>query len=138
MKLNWEIIKRLLEKFEDETISDYLYSVGKLPEYVELENFEKREKLRIEAKNQEKIVFGHLLLCLDGKFIEGIEIKIVGNFEYAYGLFSPRLTLAGYELLEKLRDESVWNRIKSKASLIGVPLTVETISAITTKLISEL
>lgn len=136
MKLNWEIIKKLLEKFEDESISNYLKSVGKLPESAELESFDKREEIKKEVKNQEKIVFGHLLLCLDGKFVDGIEIKAVGNFEYAYGLFSPRLTLNGHELLEKLRNKTIWNQIKSGAGSIGVPLTVETISAIATKIIN--
>lgn len=103
MRMDWKIIRGLLEKFEDESISDYLSTVGALPDSVQLENFDTRENLKSEAKAQEKLIFGHLLLCLDGEFVEGLQIKTGTNFDYSYGLCSPRLTLRGHELLEKLK-----------------------------------
>lgn len=138
MRMDWKIIRGLLEKFEDESISDYLSTVGALPDSVQLENFDTRENLKSEAKAQEKLIFGHLLLCLDGEFVEGLQIKTGTNFDYSYGLCSPRLTLRGHELLEKLKNRTVWEKVKSGAASLGVPLTVETISAIATKVTNDL
>lgn len=137
MRIDWKIFKGLLEKFEDESIEQYLKTVGTLPESTKLEDFDTRENLKKEAKEQEKVIFGHLLLCIDGGFIDGVIIKTGGDFSYSYGLISPRLTLSGQELLEKLRNKTIWNRIKSGAGTLSVPLTVETISAIATKIINE-
>ncbi len=137
MRIDWKIFKGLLEKFEDESIEQYLKTVGTLPESTKLEDFDTRENLKKEAKEQEKVIFGHLLLCIDGGFIDGVIIKTSGDFSYSYGLISPRLTLSGQEFLEKLRNKTIWNRIKSGAGTLSVPLTVETISAIATKIINE-
>ena len=137
MRIDWQVIKSLLSKFEDESITEDLKTVGQLPDSIQLEDFEKREELKNEARNQEKIIFGHLLLCLDGDFVEGISIKTDGCFNYTYGMFSPRLTLKGHELLEKLRNQTVWARLKKGAVSLGAPITVETISAIATRVINE-
>lgn len=138
MRKDWKIIRGLLEKFEDENISNYLSTVGVLPDSVQLENFDTRETLKFEAKTQEKLIFGHLLLCLDGGFIEGLQIKAGANFDYSYSLCSPRLTLRGHELLEKLRNKAVWEKVRAGAASLGVPLTVEAISAMATKVINDL
>lgn len=137
MRIDWKVIKSLLGKFEDESISEYLETVGQLPDSIQLEDFEKREERKNEARNQEKVIFGHLLLCLDGEFVEGISIKTDGCFNYTYALYSPRLTLKGHELLEKLRNQTVWDRLKKGAASLGAPITVETISAIATRVINE-
>jgi len=137
MKLDWQIIRTLLGKFEDESIRDFIGTVGLMRASIRLEDFEKRETAKKEAEEQEKIVFGHLLLCLDGGFIEGMAIRADGDFRYSYGFHSPRLTLRGHELLEKLRCKTVWEKIRSGADALGVPLTVETISAIAARVIGE-
>ena len=53
MRMDWKIIRGLLEKFEDESISDYLSTVGALPDSVQLENFDTKENLKSEANAQE-------------------------------------------------------------------------------------
>lgn len=125
MRMDWKIIRGLLEKFEDESISDYLSTVGALPDSVQLENFDTRENLKSEAKAQEKLIFGHLLLCLDGEFVEGLQIKTGTNFDYSYGLCSPRLTLRGHELLEKLKNRTVWEKLNRARRRSGFRLLLK-------------
>ncbi len=138
MKLDWQVIKTLLAKFEDETIQEFVGEAGKLPAEARIENFETRERLKKEAREQERLVFGHLRLCIEGEWIDGLSVWTNGGFEYSYDFRSPRLTLRGHELLGNLRSPIVWARVKSATSALGVPITAETISVLAAKVIKDL
>lgn len=124
MKRSWDIIRELLEKFENETISDFLEKVCEAPdETLDEIKQKKREEYR-------DLVFGHLLLLQDSELVTGIEaVDPRPAGKWFYKLKSPRLTMAGHDTLGALRSKTVWDAIKQKAEAASIPITLELIKA---------
>ena len=80
-------------------------------------------------------VIGHLRLVYDAGYIDGkIHFNPGGLFMTIYGL-----TNAGHDLLDSIRDETVWNKTKEEVGKVGGTVAVDTLksiaAAITVKLL---
>lgn len=65
----------------------------------------------------------HIQLLLDAKLIEGVAICDV-NEEFSGGVVS-RLTWAGHDFIDAMRDESVWRKVKAHILKAGASWTFD-------------
>jgi len=71
-----------------------------------------------------------MMLLEEGRFIEGrIHKSHTGDGRIAHAQ-ALRLTWEGHELLDKIRSETMWNKIKTLAKEKGLELTFDTVKAL--------
>lgn len=126
MVRNWDTIKALLARFEEESIETFIRDLGELPGDVAVMDRAQREKLAVEQAKTESLVFGHLQLLLDAGYVEGVTVRPMDD-GFGYGFNHPRLTMAGHDALEAMRSKTVWSWVKNQAETLGIPITVELI-----------
>lgn len=128
MKRDWMLIKQLLQKFEDETIKEYLS--GLMAEKVERrldESEEQWQERKKESDHFKAMVLAQLLLMEDSGMIAGCEINILNRTAFTLpGLF-PRLTMKGQDTLDALRNRGIWTKVKDTAKERALPITLELI-----------
>lgn len=79
----------------------------------------------------------HMMLLKDGGYIEANILQShTGDGRIAAAL-ARRLTFSGHEFLDKIRDPSMWGKIKSKVQEKGVELTFDSIKAAAAYLINS-
>ena len=115
MKRDWNLIRELLESIEENKVKIYWDGLN---------------------QEQQKAVLLHYELLEESRLISNYELQSdmddSGKISY-HPNFLPqevnvpgiRLTMKGYDLLEVLRDDNLWSRIKAKAKGLGVKLTYE-------------
>lgn len=116
MKRDMELIRKILFDIEEK----YMPGNGK-NQHIEVTNYDS------------DIVMEHLLLMYDAGLIQSIQkastldqpIYLAGN-----------LTNEGYDLLDKIRENTVWNKTKQIAKEKGLPMIVETVKVIATAIIT--
>lgn len=135
MQRSWNVIRELLEKFEDESIDSFLDSMS--PSAVESINDDLNEQVRKQKTQTEDMVFGHLLLLIDSTLVGGIKVELINN-EWMYSTVHPRLTSAGHDLLDSLRSKTVWNAVKATAQKLSIPVSFELIKAVAVKLATNI
>lgn len=115
MKRNWTIIKEILEAIETNQIKTHWDSLPEEQYDLVLLHYELLEESELIANYQ---------------MVE--DVDDFGNrnchplfWKERPGISSIRLTMKGYDLLEVLRDQSLWNKIINKAKSVGVKLTFE-------------
>jgi len=70
-------------------------------------------------------------MLIDNGYVEGITIlRSAAGGDFSYGIHTPRLTMAGHDLLDTMRSASLWETIKSTAQSKGVELTFDAIKTI--------
>ena len=110
MKLDYELLRNILEHIEEVTDGQERHTVSRdtfLDSPVQCGSFD--------------ILAYHFdVLCLNG-FVEGTVLRsalrghrVATNVDY----FS--LTFEGHKLLDSMRNETMWNNIKSRAQTFGV------------------
>lgn len=75
----------------------------------------------------------HMRLMIEANLATG---AVVGMSAPAYVRLN-RLTWAGHELLDSIRKDTVWNKIKETARVKGVDLTVDALKAIAGMVLSQ-
>lgn len=83
--------------------------------------------LEIEGYSQKEIKYNCKLLYENG-FIEKFENYIDDSFSV------EELTWAGNDYLDKIRNDNVWNKIKSVIKQQGIPMTITGIKIIAEKI----
>lgn len=111
MKRDWDIIREVL--IEVEALS-----------FSERNNFEYKLSHKTLSANTSKDE--HALLLWEGGFISGIDASTMAGPRF----ITPKLTWEGHELLETIRSQAVWARIKSTAKSKGIELTMESVKLI--------
>ena len=114
MKRDWKIIRAILEHIEAEDLSVCLAKYS----YVK------------ELSTNEEEFLGHIEILLDAGIIRNAEVRrsSSGTFS-AFSVNGVFITMQGHDLLDALRDSTVWTRIKEKAVNAGVSLSWEFIKA---------
>lgn len=115
MKRNWTLVKEILEAIETNQIKPHWESLPEEQHDLVLLHYELLEESGLIANYQ---------------MVNDVDID---GFSHRHPLFwkkrpeisSIRLTMKGYDLLEVLRDQSLWNKIINKAKSVGVKLTFE-------------
>ena len=116
MKFEWDIARSLLQAIEDSPRSRGEFDFSAL-------------NLEAEALNY------HLRLLTQRRLIEATEVHALGD---AYPTYMVRsMTLDGHELLEVMRNDTMWGNIRSTVKEKGLGLTFDTIKAAGVWLISR-
>lgn len=105
MKIDTEFIKQILLTLENET--DYVMSSHTL-----------MRVLKIKTKEQERKFMGHILILADNKLLESFPSKYPFGFVYCVGGeysiidVGYRLTARGYELIDVIKNEEIFNKVR--------------------------
>ena len=124
MKRDWKTIKVILEQVES----------GKLKQYYESEKYENDPDVR----NEENFL-GHIEILVDAGILKHCIVKRdpYGRFVNfnANGVF---ISMHGHDLLDAMRDSSLWERLVIKAKQSGLSLSWEVIKACMPVVIGEM
>lgn len=127
MKRDWDLIRKQLTDIEEE--NDLFSDIPAEPIWKDQEwgTYEKELK---EFRAIEGRLFGHLELLINAGYIDGIQVVRSADGLFSYGLHSPRLTMAGHDLLDTMRSATIWEKIKTTAKAKGIELTFDAIKAL--------
>lgn len=127
MKRDWDLIRKQLTDVEEE--NDLFSEIPPEPDGTnqELDTYETQLK---EHRAIESRIFGHFELLVDNGYIDGLQVLRSGDGVFHYGLHSPRLTMAGHDLLDTIRSATIWEKIKSTAKAKGIELTFDAIKSL--------
>lgn len=115
MKRDMDLIRKILIKIEEEYQSTAIYD------------------LSIDGYDRETVAYHCNLLY---------EEKLISDYASQYGDDSlcffavGHLTWEGHDLLDKIRDDSQWGKVKDTIKQKGLPLILDTIKAIATALVT--
>ncbi|TLU82522.1 MAG: DUF2513 domain-containing protein [Chlorobium sp.] len=127
MKRDWDFIRKQLTDVEEE--NDLFADVPPEPKW-QNQDWETYEKQLEEYRAIEGRICGHLELLVNDGYIDGLTIVRSVDGQFGYGLHSPRLTMAGHDLLDTMRSSTIWEKIKSTAKTKGIELTFDAIKAL--------
>lgn len=117
MKRDMDLIRRILLTIEERYVSTALYD------------------LKIDGCSREQIAM-HCKMLYEAGLISDYKVQYAGNEIYLFGV--GNLTWDGYDYLDKVRDDSVWEKVKDAAKEHGVPLLVDTVKQIASVIISSM
>lgn len=117
MKRDMDLIRKILLTIEERYMSTALYN------------------LKIDGYSREQIAM-HCKMLYEAGLISDYKAQYAGNKIYLFGV--GNLTWDGYDYLDKVRDDSVWEKVKDIAKEHGVPLLVDTIKQISSVIISSI
>lgn len=128
---DWDLFREQLLSIEEDKDfkSAILGAVPDEPTWQDGQSEAEFAKVRDEYQKIEARIFGHLEMLVDNGYVEGVTIHR-SSASFYYGLTHPRLTMAGHELLDTIRSEPLWVKIKSTAKTKGVELTLDTIKGL--------
>ena len=112
MKKNWEIIRTILIRLEDSDTPNTVINAKDLSEYSEQE------------------VAYNMRLLNEGEFIQAKIIESKNGSGLISTALARRLMNKGHELLEIIRNDSVWSKIKNKFKSSGVDMTFDLVLSI--------
>lgn len=127
MKRDWDLIRKQLTDLEEE--NDLFSDLPEEPVWGDQDQFTYLEQLT-EQQAIHRLYFGHLELLVNNDYIDGLRLSRSGDGLFSYGLNSPRLTMAGHDLLETMRSTTIWDQIKETAKTKGIELTFDSIKTI--------
>ena len=116
MVRNWHIVRLVLELAEQDRLAESLrdQSYSRPP----------------VAQINEADFLGHIEILVDAGLIKGCDIYRDARGDYRrFSVDGAFVTMAGHDLLDALRDRTVWNAIQEKAKTIGVMVSWEFIKA---------
>ncbi|SEQ65202.1 DUF2513 domain-containing protein [Basfia succiniciproducens] len=116
MKRNWDLIRKILLKLEEKADSTSW-----------LENTD------IKGYDSHTVSYHYKLLKTAG-IIEAIEISTMEEESYA----ALSLTWQGHEFLDKIRNDNVWNKVKSTVQSKSLDLSLDVIKQVATAIISAM
>ena len=88
--------------------------------------------LSIEGYSQEEIAYQCSLLN-DAGFVKCYKGSYAGGHLYTFGVGS--LTWDGTEFLDKIRNDTVWNKTKEVMNEKGLPVALDVIKAVVTSIV---
>lgn len=127
MKRDWDLIRKLLTEIEEE--KDFLADLPPEPKWGEESEEEYKSKMESYEAIESRLL-GHLELLTESGYVDGVSVRRSTSGQIAYWRNSPRLTMAGHDLLDTMRSSPVWETIKSTAKSKGIELTFDAIKAL--------
>lgn len=85
--------------------------------------------------HNEKAVSGHIKLLLDAGYIEASRRSSI-NQPYDF-YWVERITMAGHDYLEAVRNDTVWNKTKIKLRETGLSVTLEMVKSVAVATLKE-
>lgn len=132
MKRDWDLIRAQLTAIEEERDFEAAVLGGPLdaPKWKDgQEEFDYAKELKAHQENESRI-FGHLELLIANGFVTGVHVERSLDGFFQYSMVAPRLTMAGHDLLDTMRSETLWATIKATAKTKGLELTFDSIKAL--------
>jgi hypothetical protein len=135
MKRDWDLIRKQLIDIEEE--NDLFADAPQKPVWGAQsgQDFVKEMKTHRELEGR---IFGHFELLVDNGFIDGLTLIRDTSGSFCVSLHSPRLTMAGHDLLETMRTSSIWETIKATGKTKGIELTFDAIKVIAANALKSL
>lgn len=109
MKRDWDTIRELLVKVEACTLP---------AEMVDLSQFPDDEKAAVSY---------HMQLLIEAGLVHGKVLQIMGR--EAKPFMAQRLTWQGHELLDSIRNETVWQRVKKGFVEKGIDMSFDLVKS---------
>ncbi len=128
MKRDWDLIRKQLTDVEEE--NDLFREIPPKPVLTDQAAWDAYEKQLEEYRDVESRVFGHYELLVNSGYIDGLQIVRSADGLFSYGLYAPRLTMSGHDLLDTIRSTTIWEKIKATAKTKGIELTFDAIKAL--------
>ncbi len=123
MKRDWKIIRKILEHVEVEDLKTYL----------------EEDLYGPELHTTEDIFIGHIEILVDAGIIRNAEVRRMASGPISLcDVNGVYISMEGHDLLDALRDASVWSRIIAKAKRVGVSISWEFIKAAIPAVMKEL
>lgn len=123
MKRDWKIIRKVLELIESENLKKYLEEELYVP----------------ELQTTDDVFLGHIEILIDAGIVRNAEVRRTAGGTFSFcsvnGVF---ISMEGHDLLDALRDTTVWSRIVAKAKHVGVSISWEFIKAAIPVVMKEL
>ena len=116
MKRNWDTIRKLMLKLEE------MPDEGSVLESCDI------------AGTDNEAAFYHMRLLIESGLAVGSCPEMLSGRSHGW---LTRLTWDGHELLDKIRRDTVWNKIKETARVKGVDLGIDAVKAIAGGLMSQ-
>jgi len=116
MQRDMELIRKILFKIED-TVDN----IGK-------------NNLQIEGYTKEQVAY-HCSILYEGGYIHACNIQYGSNEVYLFSV--GRLTWEGHEFLDKIREDTIWNKTKKTIAEKGLPLVFDIVKSVSTEIITE-
>jgi len=107
MKKDWEIIRTILIRLEESNTPNTVINAKDISEYPEQE------------------VAYNMRLLNEGGFIKANLLESSSCDELIHAALARRLMNEGHELLEIIRNDSIWNKIKDKFKSSGIDMTFD-------------
>ena len=105
MKRDMDLIRKIMLRIEEEYVSTAIFN------------------LQVEGYSAEQVAT-HCKMLYEAGLLSDYKAQYASDELYMFGV--GNLTWDGYDYLEKVRDDSVWKKIKDTAKEHGVPLLIDT------------
>ena len=138
MKRDWDLIRVILAHVESETLPEFLADLENQKTWIEGQFFSEHLKTEDETKKAKRIINEHLRLLLDGGYIEGVYITKGADSFYQVSTGDPCLTNQGHDLLQAIRSEGLWPKIKSCAKSLGIEISMQSLKFLIPYALKEL
>ncbi|MDB5870658.1 MAG: hypothetical protein JWQ07_100 [Ramlibacter sp.] len=132
MKRDWDLLRAQLTAIEED--KDFKAAVLGGPvdtpgwkDGQDESDYVKELKAHQEIESR---IFGHLELLVQNGFVTGVKVVRSLDGAFRYSISAPRLTMAGHDLLDTMRSETLWATIKSTAKTKGLELTFDSVKAL--------
>ncbi|MBG7622092.1 DUF2513 domain-containing protein [Herbaspirillum sp. AP02] len=129
MKRDWDLIRQQLTDIEEDR--DIFAGIPQSPRWLDDETEEQYKKKIGEYFDTSNRICGHVELLTEAGYVEGIKIIRDSTGECHWAVMTPRLTMAGHDLLDTMRSNTVWTTVKDMAKKKGIDLTFEVIKQLT-------
>ena len=116
MERNMDLCRLILFKIEAEYRSTSLYN------------------LNIDGFDLDKVAY-HCKILADAGLLDSFAPTYGDDRIYTFSVGS--LTWAGHDFLDKIRENTMWNRTKNKIKENALPMTLEIIKSVATNLIND-
>ncbi len=117
MRLDWECVRAILTAHEDVPEQDGRLMPGDVPGF------------------DWRVVSYHIEVLAEAGLVRAQCVRALGAETLCY---AQRLTFAGHELLEAMRQATLWNRIKARVRDAGLSMSIEAVKAAASAVIKEL
>ena len=105
MKRNWDTVREILVMLEEKPDHKEPYQAEAFPQ-------ERREEISY-----------HMELVLENGLVDGQMVRVGGPGPDSFVV--SRLTWAGHEFLDSIRNDTLWNKVKGKLLEAGLNVTVD-------------
>jgi len=115
MKRDWEIIRAILTKIEDD--------VSFQKKFLDLSDFNKA------TLDERYVIAEHMRFLIDAQLVRGEMSQRLG-VNVVSGFTARGLTFAGHEFLDTIRNDTVWNKTKETFKIKGLDMTFDLIKTV--------